>query len=98
MSSAIRLRSSARLDIRDAALWYDTQRAGLGEAFLGEVDVVFGRIVENPLQFPEICVDVRRVILRRFPYGVYFVPSREHPEVIAVLHLHRDPEAWRRRI
>jgi hypothetical protein len=37
---------------------------------------VLGRIREMPLQFPEVGQGVRRALLRRFPYGVYF---REGP-------------------
>jgi hypothetical protein len=36
--------------------------------------------------------------MRRFPYAVYFVTTEEAPVIIAVLHQHRRPEAWKQRL
>jgi hypothetical protein len=35
--------------------------------------------------------------LRRFPYGVYFLAESEEVKVLAVLHLHRQPDMWKSR-
>lgn len=42
--------------------------------------------------------EVRRALLRHFPYGVYFVEGPDDVAVLAVLHLHRDPDMWKSRI
>ena len=91
------IRAQAELDIAEAALWYETQRPGLGAEFVAEVDHLLRRIAESPLQFPEIGMGVRRGLLRRFPYGAYFMEATSRPQVLAVLHLHRHPETWKRR-
>ncbi|MEY4705495.1 MAG: hypothetical protein RL042_1700 [Nitrospirota bacterium] len=85
------------LDIQAAALWYEDQRSGLGSRFLDELDLVFGRIVDNPRQFPRVDGNVHRAILRHFPYGVYFLAESEDINVLAVLHLHREPDMWKSR-
>lgn len=87
----------AELDIVEAVLWYEAERPGLGAEFAAEVDHLFQRIVESPLQFPEVDPELRRGLLRRFPYGVYFIAASPRSKVLAVLHLHRHPEAWKRR-
>lgn len=87
----------ARADVRDAAHWYEAQRSGLGIRLLHELDQLCGRIANAPLQFPEIEAGVRRGLLRRFPYAVYFVVAAERIDVVAVLHLHRTPATWKRR-
>ena len=91
------VRSEAELDIAEAALWYETQRPGLGAEFVTEVDHLLRRIAENALQFPEIGLGVRRGLLRRFPYGAYFIEASSRPKVLTVLHLHRHPETWKLR-
>lgn len=89
----------ADFDIQAATLWYQDQRAGLESRFLTEIELVFQRIKENPLQFPHIEGEVRRALLHRFPYGVYFVAGSQQVNVtvLAVLHLHRQPDVWRGR-
>jgi len=88
----------AELDVSDAASWYEGRRIGLGDEFLGELDSVLRRIIESPFQFPKIKKNIRRALLRRFPYSVYFDVSTETLELIAVLHQHRDPRTWEKRI
>jgi toxin ParE1/3/4 len=89
------LRLQAQLDAHDAAGWYEDQRFGLGMRFLDELDEVVNRIRVSPFQFPEIHPGVRRGLLGRFPYSVYFSVGEESIEVIAVLHQHRHPDTWR---
>lgn len=83
------------LDIQAAALWYEDQRSGLGMRFLGELDEVFWRIGNNPKQFPQVEAEVRRALLRHFPYAVYFVEGSADVVILAVLHLHREPDMWK---
>jgi len=90
-------RLQAQLDIEEAASWYERWRPGLGLRFLDELDYVLNRVSAAPLQFPAIHPGVRRALLNRFPYSVYFLPGEEEVEVIAVLHQHRHPDTWRSR-
>ena len=90
-------RLQAQLDVEEAATWYESRRFGLGLRFLDELDSVMKRITATPFQFPEIHPRVRRALLKRFPYSVYFFASDEQVEVIAVLHQHRHPGTWRNR-
>jgi plasmid stabilization system protein ParE len=90
----------AQDDIEAATLWYEQQRKGLGVRFVAELDTVLERVSTTPLQFPIIDDPVRRALLHRFPYAVYFVADGQggRPAVLAVLHQHRDPDAWRSRL
>lgn len=94
---AIRVAPTAQGDLRRASRWYEDQKPGLGGEFLDEVDLVFTRIGQTPLQFPEVESNVRRALLRRFPFAVYFLIEADFVEVIAALHMRRDPEMWRSR-
>lgn len=81
MARRLVVQRQSDLDIQAAALWYEDQQAGLGIRFLDELDEVFRRIENNPKQFPQLEGEVRRALLRRFPYGVYFASSRLKREV-----------------
>ncbi|MEW6348620.1 MAG: type II toxin-antitoxin system RelE/ParE family toxin [Thermodesulfobacteriota bacterium] len=87
----------AQLDIEEAAFHYETQRPGLADRFLSELDRLLQRIGNNPHQFPLVGRDVRRGLLHRFPYNVYFTSTDEGIVVIACLHQHRHPDAWKHR-
>jgi len=91
------LRREAQLDLEEAALWYDDQQTGLGERFSAELKRVLQRISESPFQFPHIDRGIRRGLLQRYPYAVYFTVSQETVIVLAVLHQSRDASRWRGR-
>jgi toxin ParE1/3/4 len=77
MTQRLVVRSAAEADIVQAALWYEQRAAGLGSEFLRAVDVVLAEIAPTPERFPVVHQTCRRALLRRFPYGIYFVPTTE---------------------
>jgi plasmid stabilization system protein ParE len=89
--------SEAELEIFEAALRYERERAGLGFRFEAQVNVVFARLLDNPFQFPAIEEGARRALVRDFPYGVFFTAEDDVITVVAVLHLHRHPDIWKDR-
>jgi len=97
MAPEVNVRALAEADVREAAFWYEGKREGLGAEFILELDALYDRIAQSPRQFPEVGEGARRALLRRFPYAVYFVIAEDAPVILAVLHQHRRPEAWRER-
>lgn len=95
MIADVIVRFSAEADVREAAFWCEGKREGLGAELTLELDALYERIAQNPRQFPVIEEGTYRALLRRFPYAVYFVISDDVPVIIAVLHQHRTPDAWR---
>ena len=91
------VRPGAQADIREAAQWYESRRPGLGSEFTLQLDALFERIGHYPLQFPEISSGVRRALLERFPYAIYFVATVS-TVVISVLHQRRHPDKWKQRV
>jgi plasmid stabilization system protein ParE len=90
--------AAARAEILDAQDWYETQQAGLGVRFRGQLEIVVNRITENPYQFPAVFQDVHRARLRIFPYSLFFRAETEFLVVIACFHGSRDPQRWQQRI
>ncbi len=84
-------------EIDDAYRWYEQQQPGLGDDFLVAVDEVLNRISQMPEIHQVIWRDVRRGLLRRFPYGVFYRVHPDRVEVIAVQHGRRDPSRWQSR-
>jgi len=92
------IESEAEADLTEAFAWYERQRPGLGEEFLLAVEACLAEIQRRPRSFVSAVPDVRRALLRRFPFGVFFVESGGTNRVIAVLHARRNPATWRKRI
>ncbi len=90
-------REAAR-DIEEAYGWYESQRVGLGEEFLGCVDACIQAIRRTPEMYAKTHEDYRRGLVRRFPYAVFYEYSLGVVTVYCVFHTARDPEKWRERL
>ena len=88
------VRPEAQINIREAAVWYEQRETGLGQRFVEEIRQSLKTISETPLRFPLLESGVRRLLLHRFPYAVYFIVESDRVIVIAVLHQHRAPQTW----
>ena len=92
-----RVQSRARQDAEYAAAWYEAERPGLGIEFLLELDVAIEKAAQAPHAFATVSGPLRRVLMRRFPYAVYFLIEGKRIEVLAILHQARAKEAWQSR-
>ena len=97
MSQRLVLRPEAESDIAEAAAWYDQQRAGLSLQSRAALDKTFAAIEENPQLHAQVYRNLRRALVRRFPFGVFYVSRTEGVIVVAVLHTTRNPRLWRAR-
>jgi toxin ParE1/3/4 len=89
--------ADAEAEMIEAAAHYEAQQRDLGRRFLTSVQDSINRIVINPRLYPIVELDVRRCLTRTFPFGVLFRDRPDKIEVIAVMHLHRDPNYWQER-
>jgi plasmid stabilization system protein ParE len=91
------VRPQAERDIQSAHGWYESQEPGLGERFLEAVQKRLEAIRDFPESCPIIYRDVRRAVVSRFPYLVFYVVQPTRVTVLAVLHHSRNPASWPRR-
>jgi len=91
------VRPEAEADLAASKLWYDEQLDGLGARFLAEADATLRRIEANPMAFGFVRGKLRRALLFRFPFGVFYGLTDRNIVVVAVLHAARDPRLWGKR-
>jgi plasmid stabilization system protein ParE len=97
MSLPVVLRAEAQADFDDAFDWFERQRPGLGVDFAARVQEVFDRISANPLLHQVVFKDVRRAVVKRFTYSVFYRVEASQVLVLAVFHSKRDPSIWQGR-
>ncbi len=88
----------ARAEFNAAADWYDAQRPGLGTRFISSVQDVLDGIAAMPRMHQAIYQDVRRAVVKKFPYTVLYVVEPDQILVVAVFHSKRDPSIWQGRV
>ena len=91
------IRPDAEVDIAQGYDWYESRRDGLGAEFVEEVSSILTAIQAEPLRFPATFRRMRRALVHRFPYGVFFVHNADTIVVVAAMHLAQDPLKVRRR-
>jgi len=97
MRLPIVLRDEAQAEFDEAFDYYENQRPGLGVDLVARVQQVFDRIAANPLMHAVVLGDIRKAVVTRFPYSIFYRPHTDRVEVIAVFHSKRDPAIWQSR-
>jgi hypothetical protein len=90
--------AKAKTELRAAAQWYNRQLRGLGKDFRDEAKEACARVATSPEAFGIFRSNVRCHQLHRFPYGILYRIERDRIFIIAVMHLHRDPDYWKDRV
>ena len=98
MSLPLVFHPEVQAEVDDAYRWYEQQRPGLGDDFLAALEVVYRRLEQTPKMHQMIYQDVRRALMRRFPYGIFYRVQIDRVEVIAVQDCRRDPARWQSRV
>ena len=88
----------AESDVNEAYWWYEDKSVGLGEEFLRCLEAGFAGISENPHHYPVRFDTFRRILLRRFPYAVYFEDTETTVTIYYVFHGSLNPEKLKQRL
>ena len=94
----VRLLDPAEAELRDAIAYYNAQSEGLGAEFAREVRRCIERIVDFPKAWARVSSRTRRCCTNRFPYGLLYPIRDQSILIVAVMHMHREPETWRSRL
>jgi len=100
MNYKIVILTDAELDIDDAFIWYEMNQIGLGMKFYASVDKSIHFISQQPFSCPEIYKGLRRFVMKKFPYGIYYHVNLEKKEIqiVGIIHFKRNLKFLRKRI
>jgi plasmid stabilization system protein ParE len=89
---------SADADIQAAFEFYEAFQAGRGEIFMRHLDVAFGQVRAFPEIAPLFHASHRRLLMRGFPYGIFYTIEGGRIIVSGVMDLRQDPQSIHRRL
>jgi plasmid stabilization system protein ParE len=92
------LLQQADVDIQAAFDRYEHYQEGRGEVFMRHLDVAFTLLRQNPEMGPPYADSYRRLLVRDFPYGIFYSVQPSRLVVAAVIDLRQDPETIRRKV
>ena len=91
------LHPQAKEELEQTILFYKKRQAGLEKRFIEAAEDAINRVCRNPLLYRKVDDDVRKCRLLHFPYAIVFRIKPAQIEIIAVMHLRKQPNYWQSR-
>jgi plasmid stabilization system protein ParE len=97
MASRFQFRKQARIDLIEAADWYDQQNVEIGQNFVDDFTKTLAKIRANPETYRKVYADYRKIQLEKFPYYIIYRLGGKVIYLLAVFHNKRK-YTWKKRI
>ncbi len=97
MRVKVEFSNDAEEDLDESFLWYELQKPNLGKEFIKCIEDGLIKICNSPHRYPVVYENVRRFIIKKFPFCIYYYISHSKIKVIAVFHNSRNPKIWEKR-
>ena len=94
MSYPVRFRPQVADEVIEAMAWYSTRSPGLDTAFFRAFEIATKSLGEQPERYRRVLGEVRRIILPRFPYVVFYRFDGDEVVVLSLQHERRSPDRW----
>lgn len=96
----ILIAEEAEEEIKLAKAWYEKQRKGLGKNFTNTIKEEINSLKSDKVEHRLILGDVRRILIKRFPYLIYYKRDKasQTVKILAVLHHRQEQHQLRARL
>ncbi len=89
-----RFHPDARREFTEAIQYYFEKDPQLADDFISAIDDGLHTIRTNPQIWRVLRQIIRRYLVRRFPFGIYYTYEDNFVTVWAIYHLSRKPDDW----
>ena len=96
MKYSLKVKEEAYDDINDAYVWYESQKSGLGEKLLLEIETCFHSLSQNPYIYEVKYKNARWGFLNKFPYVVIYEIETNAIAIYSIYHTSKSPKRWKR--
>ncbi|MBI3886201.1 MAG: type II toxin-antitoxin system RelE/ParE family toxin [Opitutae bacterium] len=90
MTRLLLVRPEAEQELAAASRWYEGKRARLGDEFLDDAAAAMRVLAQDPERERLYYRSFRRVLLRRFPYKIFYQVIGDRVVVFRVLHAKQE--------
>lgn len=92
-----RFHPEAEIELNNAVEYYEESQEHLGLEFAQEVYATIHRIMDFPQAWQSMTTTTRRCLTNRFPFGIIYTVIEQEIIIIAVMHLNKEPDYWKKR-
>ena len=78
--------------------WYEGIHVGLGDSFINELEISKSDLMNNPLVFAKWNKNIRRMVMRKFPYKLFYKIYDDNIVILAIIHARRSNQYLKRRL
>jgi plasmid stabilization system protein ParE len=88
---SVRYKRAASAEVEAAISWYAQPEINQASAFVRDLERTEAHLRAQPALYQQVEGDIRRAVLRRFPYSLFYLIEREQVIVLACMHQHQKP-------
>lgn len=94
---SIEVSDDAEADLDKSYEFYFRESQKVADAFFRRINLSFEKIKQNPYSFPNAYKNVRKFVVKKFPFVIYYQVIDSVIRIIAIFHTSRNPEIWNER-
>ena len=87
----------AEAELNAAIDYYEERQENLGMEFAQEVYAAIHGIIDFTEAWQQMTETTRRCLTNRFPFGIVYTVKEGEIVIVAVMHLNRKPDYWKKR-
>jgi len=81
----------------DAFNFYVLESTKIASSFFQQINSSLTAISENPYNFQIVHKNIRRFVVKKFPFVVYYYIEDKNIKIISIFHTSRNPQIWKTR-
>jgi len=84
----------ARIESAEAYEWYAQPTIKMGAEYLNDIERTESFLKSNPLIYAKVEGNIRRAVLKRFPYSLFYTVEENTVTVLSCFHQNREPVSF----
>ena len=98
MAFKIKIKPIVYFDLEEAISWYEGEQKGLGERFFRSFSRAIEKIKKSPNFYLTVIPGVKRVLLKKFPYKIFYTITENTLFIIGLTHEKRGNAFVKKRL
>jgi len=91
----VRYKRAAAAEVERAISWYGQPEINQASAFVEDLERTESHLRTHPELYQQVEDEIRRAVLRRFRYSLFYVIEQNQVIVLAFMHQHQKPRSRR---